>query len=229
MQKVNRQLFLEEAAKTLEGILDMLESRPSLSLKELTGNGRDADKTVLVVVDLVNGFTREGPLKSPRVEALISGIGALSEACDGWRIPKLAFADCHTAQSPEFESYPPHCLSGTAESQLVDELKMAGGFTVIPKNSTNGFLEEAFQAWLSEHPQTENFIIAGDCTDICVYQLATTIKAYFNKSDRKSRIIVPMDCVDTYDLGLHNGNLANAMALFFMAGNGVMLYERIAG
>lgn len=216
MKKLVRDDFIQKSGETLRAILETIEKQPDLDIREV-----EPEKTVLVIVDMINGFAREGALKSPRVEALIPQICELSKLCDKYNIKKLAFADSHTNKSPEFDAYPAHCLNGTPESEVVDEIKDIGGYKLIEKNSTNGFIEEEFQKWLAENPKINTFIVVGVCTDICIQQFAVTLKTYYNIKDMKSRVIVPLDAVDTYDLGQHNGDLMNVMAIFSMRGNGV--------
>lgn len=222
MRMLNKKVFLDRGTATLGEIFEMLERLPILPLKNLQGA-----QTALVIIDMVNGFAREGSLKSPRVEEVISQITELSKGCDKVKLSKLAFADCHTKASPEFEAYPVHCLAGTNEAEIVDELKKASGYRLILKNSTNGFLETEFQKWLQENQQINTFIITGDCTDICVQQFAITLKTWFNMQNKKVSIIVPLNAVETYDLGLHNGDLMNVMALYNMLINGITLVKYI--
>lgn len=170
---------------------------------------------------------REGALKSSRVEELIPEITELSKMCDKLEISKLAFADCHIEASPEFDAYPTHCVAGTYEGEIVDEIKEIGGYTLIPKNSANGFLEEEFQKWLKENQQMNIFIITGDCTDICVQQFAITLKTWFNMQNKKVRIIVPVNAVETYDFELHDGDLMNVIALYNMITNGIEVVKAI--
>ncbi len=212
--------FLKRSVETLEEIFDMLTRLPAIQLKDLNGK-----QTALVIVDMVNGFAREGALMSPRVESLIPEIAELSRRCDQLHITKLTFADCHTKASPEFNSYPEHCMVGTSEGKIVDELIEIGGYTLIPKNSTNGFIEEEFQKWLKENEHINTFIITGDCTDICVQQFAITLKTWFNMQNKNARVIVPINVVETYDLGIHNGDLMNVMALYNMIINGVEVVQ----
>jgi nicotinamidase-related amidase len=222
MKIVNKSDFLKRSMKTIEEIINMLEKLPILQLKDLQG-----DQTAFVIVDMINGFAREGALMSPRVEGLIPQIIELSKMCDELKIVKLAFADCHTNASPEFDSYPEHCIAGTYQAEVVDEIKNIGGYTLIPKNSTNGFLEEGFQKWLKENQNINTFVITGDCTDICVQQFAITLKTWFNKQNKKIRIIVPQNVVETYDFDLHNGDLMNVMALYNMITNGIEVVKAI--
>ncbi|MFZ5352342.1 MAG: cysteine hydrolase family protein [Bacillota bacterium] len=222
MRMMSKEDFLKRSSNTLKGLYDMLQKLPVIGLDEL-----HKEKTVLVIIDMVNGFAREGALKSPRIEAIISEIAKLSVACDKLQIRKLAFADCHTDLSPEFDAYPQHCIKDTLEAEMVDELKKIGGYTLVPKNSTNGFLEEEFQNWLTKNRHIDTFIIAGDCTDICIQQYATTLKSWFNMQNKKSRIIVPANMVETYDFGLHDAELVNVMALYNMMTNGVEIVKEI--
>lgn len=222
MKMTDKKDFIKKSSETLGAWFDMLASLPALRLKDLR-----SDTAALVIVDMTNGFTREGALKSDRIEGIIPGIAELSRKCGELGIKKLAFADSHSGASPEFEAYPPHCIAGTHEAEIVDEIKEAGGYTLIPKNSTNGFLEEAFRKWLDENRQTDTFIVTGDCTDICIQQFAITLKTWFNRQDRKARVIVPAGLVETYDLGLHNGNLVHVAALYNMIINGVEVVGRL--
>jgi nicotinamidase-related amidase len=221
MRMINKNEFLKRSVETLEEIFDMLAKLPAIQLKDLQGK-----QTALVIVDMVNGFAREGALKSPRVEGLIPEIAELSKACDELQITKLAFADCHTKASPEFDAYPAHCMIGTSEGEIVDELREIGGYTLIPKNSTNGFLEEEFQKWFKENEHINTFVITGDCTDICVQQFAVTLKTWFDMQNKKARVIIPVNTVETYDFGIHNGDLMNVMALHNIMTNGI---EVVAG
>lgn len=211
--------FLDNSMRTLEQIYNTINDLPNLNLHEFK-----ADKTVLVILDVINGFVKFGNLYSERNESLITPISYLSQKCEKLGIKKLAFADTHNPNSLEFNSYPPHCIEGSEECKVVDEIK---NYTLIPKNSTNGFLEKAFQDWLKSNKQIDTFILVGDCSDICVYQFATTLKAYFNTHNMVSRIIVPEKLTNTFDAGLHNGDLMNVIALFSMYTNGIEIVKNI--
>jgi nicotinamidase-related amidase len=214
--------FIKNSSKTLTELYDMFKQADTFELSSLKpGN------TALVIIDMINGFAREGALMSARVEELIPGIVSLSRKCDEAGIAKIAFADCHTGLSPEFGSYPVHCIRNTSEAEIVNEIKQVGGYKLIQKNSTNGFLEQDFQNWLKENSDIDTFIIVGDCTDICIEQFAESIKTWFNMQNKDSRVIVPIDLVDTYDLGVHNADLMNVMALYNMFINGIEVVAAI--
>lgn len=222
MFNITKQEFVKRSGEALEGIWDWLEGLDTVSLDQL-----DSAHTALFIIDMINGFAREGALQSPRVEALIPEIDRLLKLANKKGIKSLAFTDAHGNDSPEFESYPVHCVAGTSEAAMVREIAETGGYTQIPKNSTNAFHEEAFQKWLKENPGINTFIMTGDCTDICIQQLAINLRTWFNQQNIKSRIIVPANAVDTYDLGLHQGDLVHAMALYNMSINGVEIVKAI--
>lgn len=222
MKNINRVDFLKRSNKTLEAIIDMLDKLSDIKLADL-----DQKRTALVIIDMINGFTKEGALKSSRVEEITPAIAKLSALCDQKDIQKVVFADCHTEESPEFMSYPVHCLKGSYESEIVDEIKSIGGYELIEKNSTNGFLEEKFHMWLDKNKQLDTFVLTGDCTDICVLQFALTLKTWFNMKNIKARVIVPIDLVETYDLGMHDAELMNVMALYNMIINGIEVVKTI--
>jgi len=219
MEKNN---FLKTSNEILAEVFDSLLKVPTYVLNNLPDQ-----RTALVIVDMVNGFAKEGALKSDRIEGLIPEIAALSKECSKRGILKIAFADCHTEASPEFGAYPVHCITGTTEAEIVDEIRDVGGYTLIPKNSTNGFIEEPFQTWLKENLQIDTFIITGNCTDICIQQFAITLKTWFNRHNKKAQIIIPINSVETYDLGTHNGDLMNVMALYNMMQNGIEIVKEI--
>jgi len=219
---MKKELFLSKANMILGQIVDAFNALPELKLDSLP-----KDKTALVIVDMVNGFAKEGLLSSPRINRLVEPIAKLQEKCKALDIPMIAFADAHTQDSMELKNYVPHCLAGTPESEIVDELKGIGGYTLIPKNSTNGFLEEAFQEWYNEHPEIMNWIVVGDCTDICIMNFALTLKNDCNRRNVEANVVVPMALVETYDLNTHEGDLMNVMALHFMLGQGIQVVKSI--
>ncbi|HEY6975922.1 MAG TPA: isochorismatase family cysteine hydrolase [Chitinophagaceae bacterium] len=133
---------------------------------------------VLIIVDMLNGFCRRGyPLSLPGSTAdiekhiLSRGEEILKE--NG----KVVFVcDSHLMTDPEIGNpYPPHCMKGTAEAEIVDELKpLANNATVLTKNTLSIFLNTQLEKILKElNPEIVE--VAGVCTDICdlfaVYEL----------------------------------------------------------
>ncbi len=184
-------------------------------------------KTALVIVDMVNGFLTEGPLASPRSASILPAVEQLLSFARQNGIPTAAFADCHEPDCIEFQSFPPHCIRGTSESEIASSLCEIGGFVRIEKNSTNGFLTQGFQDFIQAYPQCERFVVCGVCTDICVMQFALSLKTFGNQSDRTMEIILPINTAATYDAPGHNGDLMQTMALQFMAQAGITLVKEV--
>ncbi|WP_312811314.1 isochorismatase family cysteine hydrolase [Sedimentibacter sp.] len=188
------------------------------------------DRTSLFVVDMIVGFVHSGIMSSPRVASIVNNISELNEKLHGYK--KVFFLDAHEEDAQEFRSYPKHCVIGTEEAELIPELiteySEEFGTVYINKNSTNGFVSDEFQKWLKKNEgEIDNYIITGCVTDICVMQFALSLKAYFNENNKNKRVIVPINSVETYDGGSHDGELMNLFALYNMHINGIEVVENI--
>lgn len=214
--------LLNASQSFLTQMIETLNKAPILSLQTLP-----ADQSAIIIVDMINGFVKEGPMSSPRIQTIIPPISNLMTLGKEQGLLMLAFADCHEKSSIEFTTYPPHCLAGTVESDMIDELKEIGGYELIFKKSTNGFLEPTFHEWLKKNPTIQNFIVVGDCTDICVEQFVLTLKTYFNTLNRSSRIIVATTCVETYETDSHPADLMNVVTFYKMQMNGIEIVREI--
>jgi nicotinamidase-related amidase len=197
-----------------------------MDVKSIRLGDLQKDNTSIIIIDMVRGFYDIGPLASSRLENIISPLVNLNEKALSFK--KVFFIDCHEEGAKEFTAYPPHCIEGTIESELIEELK---GYTknnkIIKKNSTNGFHTEEFQQWLKANPEINNFIVTGVCTDICVETFVISLVTYFNEINEEKNIIVPMNLVETFDLGIHNGELMNLMSLYKMKLNGINVVKYI--
>ncbi|WP_313340490.1 isochorismatase family cysteine hydrolase [Sedimentibacter sp.] len=197
----------------------------TLELKSL-----NKDRTSLFVVDMIVGFVHSGIMSSPRVASIVNSITELNEKLQGYK--KVFFLDAHEEDAQEFNSYPKHCVIGTEEAELIPELKTefseGAETTYVNKNSTNGFFSDEFQEWFKKNgDEVDNYIITGCVTDICVMQFALSLKSYFNEDNKNKRIIVPINSVETYDGGSHDGELMNLFALYNMHINGIEVVENI--
>ncbi|WCK57585.1 cysteine hydrolase (plasmid) [Aneurinibacillus sp. Ricciae_BoGa-3] len=201
-----------------------MENLPFLSVVDLP-----KDKTAVVVIDMINGFAKKGALYSERIEGIIPYLVKTLPLFDGYQ--KVFFADAHNEDSKEFASYPVHCLKGTEESEVIEELKsfLDDNGTLCYKSSTNGFVSKDFAEWMMKNPEITNYVLVGDCTDLCVLQFALSIKGYFNEWNVTSNIIVPVQGVETFDLEKtnHQAELMNVFSLYNMRANGIQLVNDI--
>ena len=191
-----------------------INHKPTLMLKTLAGK-----KVMLVVVDMVKGFCEKGALSSPRCKEIVPEILRLNEQLKG--ADRIFVRDSHTDGSSEFGYFPPHCVG--EESELIPELAALGGTQVL-KNSTNAFVQlVSARSGLLDY---DAVIITGVCTDICVMQLALSIRAYISEFNGKGSVIVLTDAVETYDTPTHNADLYNMMALKLMEQSGVLVFKK---
>ena len=203
----------------LNSLKNNLDNLPTLNLSDLQLN-----KTELFIVDINNGFAKEGNMYSSRVNNLINPIVNFTKSISKDIKSIIAFTDYHTDESVELLNYPTHCLKDTIECEIVDELKSIDNIKIVKKNSTNGF----FALSNLDFNNTDNIIIIGDCTDICVYQLAITLKSYFNQNNISKNIIVPMNLVDTYHVdNVHPAELLNIVFFNSMIQNGIKVVKEI--
>lgn len=197
----------------------------SLELKSL-----DMKKSALVTIDMINGFVYSGDLSSKRVATIVKNIEEINQMM--LKCKNVFFADNHTESSLEFKSFPKHCIKNTDESRLIPELipflSQNENAVFIEKNSTNGFNSRNFRDWLDYNiDEIDNYIVVGCVTDICILQFALSIKAFFNEENKNKRVIVPMNCVDTFDGGTHDAHMMNLFALYNMKMCGVEVVDKI--
>ena len=199
------------------------------------------DQTALISVDMINGFCYQGLLASPRVAALAQPIAALMQtAWDAGVRHILLTQDTHEPEAVEFAQWPVHCVRGTAEAETIAEIKALPFFDqmrVIPKNSIQSALNTTLEPWLRGHPEINTFVIVGDCTDLCIYQLAMYLRLDANAKQITRRVILPANCTETYDLSVdaaraarvmpHPGNLTHAIFLYHMALNGIEVIKTL--
>ena len=208
--------------KIIDEIQSLKNNLNSLPYENI--NNLNLKRSEVYIVDMNNGFARSGSLYSPRVEALITPIENFIKHVSNKVHKIVAFTDRHTPESIELQSYPSHCIENHIESEIIDELKSIENVQVIPKNSTNGF----FAMDTIDFNNVDNIIIVGDCTDICVYQFAITLKSYFNQNNMPKNIIVPINLVDTYDIpNVHSAELLNLVFLNSMLQNGINVVKEI--
>lgn len=224
--------LLKNSEPFLAYVLDWEQSLPALPLTDVV---RDPARTAVISVDMINGFCHFGPLASPRVKNIISPIVRLFEQAYGLGVRQFVLTqDTHDPQAAEFASYPPHCVRGTAESESVPEFKALPFYdemVVVEKNSISSALGTTLNDWLAAHSQVDTFIVVGDCTDLCTYQLAMHLKLSALAANQPRRVVLPVDCVDTYDMPVatareigavpHDGDLLHYVFLYSMMLNGV--------
>lgn len=232
--------FLGSSRPFVQWMLDWKAALQPISLRSLTEDG--ANKVGIISVDVIKGFCTVGPLSSPRVNQIVEPITQLFERAWAHGIRDIALPqDTHPEDAVEFAQYAPHCMRGTEESQTVDAFRALPFFnqiTVIEKNSINSGLDPEMDKWVRARPHIKNWIIVGDCTDLCTYQLAMYVRLLANENQMKGlRVILPVNTVDTYDLPVdvakqigavpHDAEFLHLVFLYHMMLNGVEIVTEI--
>lgn len=227
----NREPFLKYLA----------EWEATLPEVEFSSAAPDPARTAIVCVDVINAFCHAGPLASPRVCGIIAPIVRLFERAHAAGVRHFVLPqEAHEPDAVEFRQYPPHGVRGTEEAETVPEIKALpfyGEMVVLPKNSIHPALNTGFEAWLKEHPEVNTFVVVGDCTDLCTYQLAMYLRLRANAHQHQHRVVVPVNGVDTYDLPVeaaqaigavpHDAELLHRVFLYSMVLNGVEVVRAI--
>ncbi|MEA4276144.1 isochorismatase family cysteine hydrolase [Mycoplasma sp. 21DD0573] len=171
-------------------------------------------KSLLIVIDMLNGFAKEGKLSSSRINNIIPTIEDMLQNYEH----NIFICDHHSEDDSEMKTYPIHCLANDKESQIVHELQEYVQ-KVYYKNTTNGFYDIPMKLW----DQYDEFVLVGCCTDICVMQLALSLKIYLNKINSDKKVLVYSNATDTYDAPEHNGDKFHNFALDIMKNAGIKI------
>ena len=202
----------------------------------------DPERAAIFSSDMIIGFCERGNLASERVGALAEPVTDLFQRAHALGLRHFVLTqDTHHPETPEFEAWPVHSLRGTEEAETIPELKalpFAHLFTVVEKNSLHPGLETEFDAWLDAHSALRTGIVVGNCTDLCVYQLAMHLRGRHNARNVPGvSVIVPADAVNTYDLTVENavaigafphpGDFFHQVFLYHMALNGIQVVRAL--
>ena len=181
---------------------------------------------LLIVVDMVNGFVREGVMSDKFIEHIIPEQVRLVEDIIDKKEGLIFIKEAHNDSSREFLRYPKHCVKGTNEAELVDELKVfEDKGLVYEKNSTSAIFSKGFLSDINKMDNLEEIVIVGCCTDICVMNLAIPLQNYFDQMDRSINIVIPKNAVETYNGDNHDRVEYNNMAFKLLEQAGVKLVD----
>ena len=179
---------------------------------------------LLINVDMVNGFAKEGAMSDKYIMHIVPEqiklMNKMLEENEGIAIIK----DTHKEDAREFKRYPVHCVEGTSEAELVDELKdFEKDAFVYKKNSTSTVYAPKFLEDIDKMNNLQEVIIVGCCTDICILNLAIPLQNYFDEKNRDIKITIPKNMVETYNSPTHNREEYNEIAFKLMEQAGINL------
>ncbi|XP_022763656.1 nicotinamidase 1-like [Durio zibethinus] len=175
--------------------------------------------TGLVLVDIINGFCTVGAGNlAPRepnsqISGMLSESARLARLFCEKKLPVMAFLDSHHPDKPE-DPYPPHCIVGTDESNLVPALRWIENetnVTIRRKDCYDGYLgsmevdgSNVFVDWVKNN-QIKVLLVVGICTDICVLHFVCSTLSARNRGFLAPLmdVIVYSNACATFDVPLH--------------------------
>lgn len=184
-------------------------------------------KEVLLVIDMVNGFIKEGALADPSVGEIIPEQIKIIEDFIRRKQEIIFIKDTHTEDSVEFKTFPPHCIKGTSEAELVDELKVYEKYGIsIEKNSTSAIFAEGFLTIINSLTNLKKVVGIGCESDICVPNLLIPLKNYFNQINKDVEIEVVENAIATYDAPNHSKEEYENASKMLMSQAGIKLVKK---
>jgi len=152
----------------------------------------------VLVIDMLRGFLEEGyPLYcGAKARDIIPNIQRLLERESAQGAKIFFICDEHDPEDLEFKMFPPHCIEGTVEAEIIPELARYQG-DIISKKRYSGFFGTALKLKLKEL-KPEKIIVCGVCTDICVMHTVADAR------NRNYQVEVPVDCVASFDEKAHH-------------------------
>ena len=152
---------------------------------------------VLLIIDMQRGFLEPGrPLYCGQAARdIIPRVRELAERKLSEKTEVIFTQDSHLPDDPEFKMFPPHCLRGSEEEEIVPELADIPGRRIKKTRYSALFRTELEDILQDLHP--EKVTVCGVCTDICVMHTVADLR------NRDYLVYVPRDCVASFDPEAH--------------------------
>ena len=196
------------------------------SKKEVYENIRKA----LYMIDMNNGFVNFGNMANPKYNELVNEQLKLINKFRKENQLVNFVLEGHTTDSIEFDSYPSHCVLGTKEAELIPEFideQNKENTSTYYKNSINGMLNRNLQDDIKNQDNLNEIVIGGVCADLCVMDFARTFSRYLDEINRRAKIFVVENTIDTYDSLDHNREEWMDIAKKVMTQAGIIMVPNI--
>lgn len=141
-------------------------------------------KTVFFDVDTQIDFLYPaGALYVPGAEKIVEHIAALNHFAEAHGIPIVSTMDAHTEDDPEFKTWPPHCVAGTAAQQkpastllerrrlianVPGDVEFEGARQMLLEKQSLDCFSTVTLAKLLGRLGAERYVVYGVVTEICV-------------------------------------------------------------
>jgi len=156
-------------------------------------------KRALLIIDMLKGFCAPGnPLYcGGSVFDIIPYIVRIAREFRDAGDPIIFLCDRHKPDDPEFKVFPEHCIEGTEQAEIIEELsEFLEGSTIIPKTRFSGFYNTDLEKVL-RRMKVEEVHVVGLCTNICVLYTVEELR------NRDYRTVVHQAAVASFDRSAH--------------------------
>ncbi len=188
-------------------------------------------ETALIVVDMVNGFVNEGVLHDKNIRKIVPRQLELLEEAEKKGSLIILVKDTHNKNATEFKRFgnTTHCIQGTSEAELIDELKpfeQKDNVITVEKNSTSLMESPEFREIVRQAENLKEVNFVGCCTDICVFNGAMGLANYYDEWNRDVTINVHEDAIATYSEDERGEYIESAKLLMKLQGINLVSKKR---
>jgi nicotinamidase/pyrazinamidase len=165
---------------------------------------------VFIDVDTQRDFLDPaGALYVPRSDEILGNLARLTAFARAHRIPVLASGCSHTADDPELEVFPPHCMKGSPGQERTPATAWPGSVVLEPEERLTGDVPAHVtlhkrEYSLFSHPEADRlvslhdlrsptFVVYGVATDYCV---RTAALGLLDRSVRTALVVDAMRPID---------------------------------
>lgn len=194
----------------------------------LTREEEERVEELAINIDMVNGFVKKGALAAPSIMRVVPRQQELlKEYMEAPNKAMMFIRDEHNEDSVEFKTFGPHCIKGSGEERVIDELieYYTNGYDVN-KNSTNFVFGNGFQEKINRLKNLKKVLLMGCLSEVCVKNGGITLRNYFDQLDRDVDIYVAPDAIDTFDAPGHEAYMVTEQALKDMQANVIKIYGK---
>ena len=188
-------------------------------------------ETALIVVDMVNGFVNEGVLHDKNIRKIVPRQLELLEEAEKKGSLIILVKDTHNKNATEFKRFgnTTHCIKGTSEAELIDELKpfeQKDNVITVEKNSTSLMESPEFREIVKQAENLKEVNFVGCCTDICDFNGAMGLANYYDQWNRDVTINVHEDAIATYSEDERGEYIESAKLLMKLQGINLVSKKR---
>lgn len=157
-----------------------------------------------IVIDMVNGFVTEGVLHDKRIKKIVPRQLELLKEAQDKNYLIMFVNDSHPQNAVEFKRFQntQHCLKGTKETELIEELKPLENHPnsiTLYKTSTSFMETPKIRDTIDNCDNLKKVNIIGCCTDICIANGAIALSNHYDAQNKDIEICVHEDAIATYN------------------------------